>query len=533
MNASLPSPSATPLVEHAWSSLLLLSSQPLHYFLATIIVMAAAIYAWTSSTQSLKSLPYVNPPKLFSNAEARRKFLCSGKDMLKSARKQLPNQPFRLTSDFGEVIMLPSEFVDEVRNHPNLSFSAEFEQGGIGDIPGFEPFATVGDANQLLQIVAKKQLTKMLARVTQPLSEEAALALSLNMGDSSDWSEIAPATAVLDIVARMSSRVFLGEELCRQEDWLRLMKNYTVCMMQGINALQRYPGNFRKYVHWFLPECKVARAAKQEADDLVSVVIDKRRAIRQEAMQKGQPIPRFDDALDWMHEEAESRGCAYDATNIQLMLSVAAIHTTTDLLSQVILDLAQHPEAVQSARDEIAQVLRAEGWKKTSLHEMKLLDSLIKESQRIKPLGSALIRRTATADVELSTGLVLKKGSRMHVDTHRMQDPAVYENPEQWDAGRYLRLRSQPGGKGHAAQLVSTSVDHFGFGHGAHACPGRFFAANEVKVALCHLLMKYDFKLAPGTETAPVFHGMRSRVNPSARILVRRRGTVELDIDSI
>ena len=53
-------------------------------------------------------------------------------------------------------------------------------------------------------------------------------------------------------------------------------------------------------------------------------------------------------------------------------------------------------------------------------------------------------------------------------------------------------------GQEHVAQLVSTSPDHLGFGHGKHACPGRFFASNEAKIILIHLLLKYDWRLPEG-----------------------------------
>jgi len=32
------------------------------------------------------------------------------------------------------------------------------------------------------------------------------------------------------------------------------------------------------------------------------------------------------------------------------------------------------------------------------------------------------------------------------------------------------------------------------FGHGNHACPGRFFASNEIKVVLIELLKSWDFR---------------------------------------
>ncbi|KAI7784792.1 cytochrome p450 [Diaporthe eres] len=71
-----------------------------------------------------------------------------------------------------------------------------------------------------------------------------------------------------------------------------------------------------------------------------------------------------------------------------------------------------------------------------------------------------------------------------------------------------------------------------GFGHGAHACPGRFFAANEVKIALAHLLMKYDWRLPEGHDPQDINVGSGVVVNPELRLLVRRRQEV-LDLDSL
>lgn len=36
------------------------------------------------------------------------------------------------------------------------------------------------------------------------------------------------------------------------------------------------------------------------------------------------------------------------------------------------------------------------------------------------------------------------------------------------------------------------------FGYGKHACPGRFFAANEIKVIVINLLRKYDIETRQG-----------------------------------
>lgn len=70
----------------------------------------------------------------------------------------------------------------------------------------------------------------------------------------------------------------------------------------------------------------------------------------------------------------------------KITLSLVAIHTTSDLLQTVLIDLARNPELIQPLRDELARVLPAEGLKKTALYNLKLMDSVIKESQRMKPV---------------------------------------------------------------------------------------------------------------------------------------------------
>jgi hypothetical protein len=64
----------------------------------------------------------------------------------------------------------------------------------------------------------------------------------------------------------------------------------------------------------------------------------------------------------------------------------------------------------------------------------------------------------------LSTGLKLKKGDRVGVDSCRMWDEAYHNEPMKYDPERFLRMRGHPG-KEHLAQLVTTSANHLGFGY--------------------------------------------------------------------
>lgn len=140
------------------------------------------------------------------------------------------------------------------------------------------------------------------------------------------------------------------------------------------------------------------------------------------------------------------------------------------------------------------------------------------------------MNRYVENEITLSDGTVIPKASRINVMT-RFMDPKVYENPETFDAARFMRLRSLPGNE-NSWQFVTTSSEHMLFGHGQHACPGRFFASNEVKIAMCHLLLKYDWRFVPGSGR-PEPQGFETSigVDPKGEVQYRRRNEeINLDI---
>ncbi|EUC42253.1 hypothetical protein COCMIDRAFT_104003 [Bipolaris oryzae ATCC 44560] len=50
------------------------------------------------------------------------------------------------------------------------------------------------------------------------------------------------------------------------------------------------------------------------------------------------------------------------------------------------------------------------------------------------------------------------------------------------------------------SQFVYANTRDLYFGYGRHACPGRLFAANEIKIIMVRLLLDYEFKM-PGDQT--------------------------------
>ncbi|KAF9871751.1 cytochrome p450 [Colletotrichum karsti] len=446
------------------------------------IILVASVMAVSLRKNKLASFPVINGSK--------NEYLRNGRAMLARGMKEYGGKPFRVNTGLGGgVIILNPTVMPEVRNDQRFDstkFLLQYWQAGI---PGFEPYIALG--TEILHNVIKWNLTPAgISKLNKPLSDEADAALKDILTDNEG----------------------------KNPDWLKITVNYTNKATNAARVLRRWPVFLYKYIHWFLRECQEVRVMVQEARETIAPILESRRAEK-----AADPSLEYHDALDWYESAAKKMGVDYDPAAQQLGLSVSAILTSNDLMSQSIMDLCKNPEMFEPLRNEIRSVLGDGGWKPTTLYNMKLLDSVLKETLRLKPVAAVGLGRRVMSEVRLQDGTVLPKEAGIAVSAEKMWDPEIYENPRTFDGYRFLSMReaSEQGEK--TAQLVSTSPDHLGFGLGIHACPGRFFGANTVKLVMCHLLLKYDIKLAENSNTKPMEFGFSMLANPTVKVLVRRR----------
>jgi cytochrome P450 len=131
----------------------------------------------------------------------------------------------------------------------------------------------------------------------------------------------------------------------------------------------------------------------------------------------------------------------------------------------------------------------------------------------------------APKGITLSDGLHFPYGTHIHTPHNDLlRDSERWSNPEKFDPFRFHRLRQIPG-KETQGQFVTTSSDFTAFGHGKHACPGRFFASAEIKGLLVILLSRYDWRLPEGVTERPAnLRNQTSQLpNPMAMIEFKLR----------
>lgn len=133
------------------------------------------------------------------------------------------------------------------------------------------------------------------------------------------------------------------------------------------------------------------------------------------------------------------------------------------------------------------------------------------------------MNRVAQVEVTLTDGTVIPKGAGLGIPITAMTDEKFHKDPLTFDGHRFHNLR-QLAGNETKYQFVTTSNEHISFGHGKHACPGRFFASNEIKIALVQVLTTYDLKFPDGKgkpRTLP--NGVSVVPDPRGQIQYRRR----------
>lgn len=250
----------------------------------------------------------------------------------------------------------------------------------------------------------------------------------------SEWHDVLVSDTIKDIVTRVSFRVFVGPELCRDPDWLRISRLYQTQSLKALRFLRLFPKLMRPLVGRFGSECGELRRMLAETRRLTGKVLREREAARLSS-----PETQHNDALTWAEELAKAKGIRSDAAVWQLALSTVALHTSSDLIGQVVLDLCEHPELLPPLREEIQDMISRDGgdvlhckWSKASMQSLRLMDSVLKESQRLKPLSiSKSNEQTSIAVADRSERTYLTARSLYGALDHARHYPSRWHNSSQ------------------------------------------------------------------------------------------------------
>ncbi|SMR46288.1 unnamed protein product [Zymoseptoria tritici ST99CH_1E4] len=376
--------------------------------------------------------------------------------------------------------------------------------------------------------------------------------------DTTQFKDIPLWDSVMAVIARLSNRLFVGLPLCRDKDFLAVSGSFAMDVITLVSLLPLFPkflqpilgrlGSLPGHYHYWRTRKHTLPIIRQRLADITALAADPTTKL-------DRPIP--EDYITWHIRTAmaDNRPKDLDPVMISrflLPIEFAAIHTTALTLTNILFDLYSSDPSrnyIASLREEATR-LHAEcngNWTKQILTRMLRTDSAIRESMRISNFATRAVLRKVISPAGLThptENWHTPEGSYVSVDQHSVHhDPAIYPSPEIYDAFRFSRPREEFEAK-HAGSdaktlaqdpeylamrnlsMTTTGENFLAFGHGRHACPGRFFVQHELKMVVAYVVMNYEVEVLP---ERPKSMWLGTSITPDAKkaLRVRRReGTV-------
>jgi cytochrome P450 len=367
--------------------------------------------------------------------------------------------------------------------------------------------------------IIRTKLTRNIADTFKEVRDELVRSLDASIpthGD--DWVKVPVVETVTRVICAATNRAFVGAPLCRNQDYLKLNLNFTIDVVKKSTFLKLFPNLLKPVVARMISNLP---SQFRQQEELIRPIVEERFAKMEEFGENWDDKPN--DMLMWLMSEAKGAERSVEGFARRLLIiNFAAIFTTSLSFTNAFYQLLAHPEYIEPLRLEVETAVAEEGWTKAGLDKMPKIDSFVRESHRISGAGILGMTRFTLRPFTFSNGVTVPADTVVAAPATAIHtDGENYPNPDEFDGFRFANLRECDGVTGQ--QITSTSVDYLIFGYGRHACPGRFFAANEVKALLAHIIVTYDIKLEEGRRAPRTIIIGSVRMPEKANVMFRKR----------
>ncbi|PPQ98639.1 hypothetical protein CVT24_003972 [Panaeolus cyanescens] len=324
------------------------------------------------------------------------------------------------------------------------------------------------------------------------------------------------------LIARISNRVILGLEMCRNKQFLRAVVRFAESVAAMAPFIQWSPVFLRPLTYFVL---SLLIGGKKEPLKFTVPYITK--FINERKSASGKPNLVLEYVIQAAPPEETVQGIAIRLLNINF----ASIHTSSIFLTQALFEIALlSPKEIDGIRTEVQEALDTEGgWTREAVNKFYKIDSALREVGRCYGLMHYGLPRLSMVVTDLGDGTFIPPGHRVALDMKAIHyNPEVYPEPEKCDLFRFSNLREKEDLNSNDSKYSFSTIDshYLPFGAGRHSCAGRNFASMELKIMIAHMLIKYDITLPPGVQTRArniVFNGAVIP-DPKAHLVFSIRG---------
>ncbi|KAJ7804949.1 cytochrome P450 [Mycena olivaceomarginata] len=365
--------------------------------------------------------------------------------------------------------------------------------------------------------VLKANLNRHTDQLVTDILDEVTLAFEDVIGQkcSDEWEEFNVNQDVTKIVPRIFNRVLVGAPLCRNSKFTDISCRFSFTVYITSVVINLFPVCFREVIGRIIGQ---ASSFQKKAAVYLQPLIDERMKMKRHCGSSW--IDKPNDFLMWLLDEFKDEDV--DSADIQsriLAVNSATTHTSSYAFMQALLNMASRPQCIERCLAEVEENTRLHGWTREGINSLAFLDSFFKESMRMNGLAAMSFPRKMMKPVTLADGTHLPVDSFVSASFAAHFDEEYYKNPETFDAFRFVEERVRVNNA-----MAITNSRYLPFGHGAHACPGRFLVAYALKGLMAHILLHYDLKLGgDGLKKPDRWFSYHCTPDPSAKVAIRHR----------
>ncbi|KAI1427670.1 cytochrome P450 [Xylaria sp. FL1777] len=379
--------------------------------------------------------------------------------------------------------------------------------------------------------IIQHQLTKKINGFADDIVDEVRACLDECWGtDTEEWREVKVYDTLLLLITRMSIRVFMGLPLCRDETFVTICGHFIRKVVVAAAFISLFPELLKPIVGpiFTLYDYILYRRCRNYLMPMIRERLDRLGKPDSEKLPVDDPTAH-NDYVQWAIDHALAKPIANPAEFEPrviaarfAVLAFAAIQSSVITLTNAVFDLAASADCTVSLASMREEVLRTTGtaeqpqqqqqdndgatrkpgaWSKAALARMTHVDSALRESLRMNGFIERGIMKMVVAPggVTLPDGSHVPRGTKVGVSGYSIHhDERNYPEAKRYDAFRFVRGQDgeevAAGAKKRPLGLVNTSETFLSFSHGSHACPGRFFATNQLKIALGHIALLYEIE---------------------------------------
>ncbi|GBC03693.1 hypothetical protein RclHR1_05270002 [Rhizophagus clarus] len=365
-----------------------------------------------------------------------------------------------------------------------------------------------------------KEFFQDMSRFNELMQKELIISFNELIGNGKVVQPLLP--ILQHIIARPIAATIVGKDFCVDKELLDTFSNLTAELGPWLSVPPLlnfiYFGLHRRYI-----SCKFRylnnpiKIHRKTIISKITPVIEQRIADQKKF---GDSWERPDDVMQDLMEKSVQELNVVDisyVTDFIICFIFASVHNTSVTLGQCISEYLNNPEYQKDLLEE-AEKIHDEDKKLSpdATNKMVKLDHFIKETLRLNRHDVSLPHKNLSEVFTFTNGYQIPKGRIVQVVTrHIHHNSTTYgPNPEKFNPDHHVK-----------SPATRPERNFLAFGMGKNACPGRYFAINEVKLSMHYILLNYNVRNASGKYIEQKRKGENVLVSDEAFIFERKDKT--------